>query len=115
MPRVKRGTIRAKKRAKLLKNTKGFMWGRKSHVKAAHEALLHVGVHSLQDRRKKKGVRRASWQVQINAAARLHGLTYSRFMDALKKAGITLNRKVLAEMAVKYPEVFKGVVTKVKK
>ncbi|MDQ5931526.1 MAG: large subunit ribosomal protein [Patescibacteria group bacterium] len=115
MARVKRGTIRAKKRSALLKHTKGFLWGRKNRVKVAKEALLHSGVNSMQDRRKKKAVFRAQWHIVINAAVREYGMTYSRFMDALKKANINLNRKVLAELAAKYPKVFEGVVNKVKK
>ncbi len=113
MPRVKRGTVRARKRTKLLKNTKGFMWGRKNRVKMAKEAILHSGVNSMQARRKKKAVFRAAWHISINAAVRQYGMTYSRFMDALKKANITLNRKVLAELAQKYPKVFEGIVKKV--
>lgn len=69
----------------------------------------------MQDRRKKKAVFRAQWHIVINAAVREYGMTYSRFMDALKKANINLNRKVLAELAAKYPKVFEGVVNKVKK
>ncbi len=113
MPRVKRGTVRAQKRAKLLKNTKGFMWGRKNRVKVAKEAILHSGVNSMQDRRKKKAVARGGWHIVINAAVREYGMSYSKFTDALKKSGIVLNRKVLAELASKYPKVFEGVVKKV--
>lgn len=114
MARVKRGTIRARKRTRLLKGTKGFQWGRKSKTRAAKEALLHAGVHALQDRRKKKGVARAGWHIVINAAVRPYGLSYSKFMDALKKAKIELNRKMLAEIAKEYPAVFKKIVEKVK-
>lgn len=110
MARVKRGTVHARKRAKLLKNTKGYMWGRKNRVKMAKEAIFHSGVQSLQARRKKKAVFRSKWQIVINAGVRQYGMTYSRFIDALKKANITLNRKVLAEMAAKYPAVFEGIV-----
>lgn len=113
MPRVKRGTLRAKKRAKLLKNTKGYKWGRKNRVKVAREAILHAGVNAMQDRRKKKAVARGGWHIVINAAVREHGMSYSKFMGALKKAGIELNRKMLAELAQKYPKVFEGVVKKV--
>lgn len=91
------------------------MWGRKNRVKMAKEAILHAGVNALQDRRKKKAVARGGWQIVINAAVREHGMSYSKFMDALKKANITLNRKVLAELASKYPKVFEGVVKKVAK
>lgn len=115
MARVKRGTIRAKKRASILKNTKGYMWGRKNRIRMAKEAILHSGVQSFQARRKKKAVARGGWHIQINAAVRPLGLSYSKFMDALKKGGITLNRKMLAELAVNHPDVFAAVVKKVVK
>ncbi|OGH61842.1 MAG: 50S ribosomal protein L20 [Candidatus Magasanikbacteria bacterium RIFCSPHIGHO2_01_FULL_50_8] len=114
MPRVKRGTIRARKRTKLLKHTKGYLWGRKNRVKVAKEAILHAGVNAMQDRRKKKAVARGGWHIVINAAVREYGMSYSKFMGALKKSGVTLNRKVLAELAQKYPKVFEAVVQKVK-
>lgn len=113
MARVKRGTIRAKKRSAILKNTKGYMWGRKNRIRMAKEAIVHSGVQSFQARRKKKAVARGSWHLQINAAVREHGMSYSKFMGALKKAGITLNRKVLAELASAHPTVFAAVVKKV--
>ena len=114
MTRVKRGTTSLKRRRKVLKQTKGFKWGRKSKERAAKEALLHAYTHAFHDRRKKKRVFRALWQVKINAAVRMHGFSYSKFIDLLKKAEVALDRKILAELAEKEPEVFKKIVEKVK-
>ena len=110
MPRVKRGKIALKRRHKILRQTKGFRWQRKSKERAAKEALLHAGVHAFHDRRKKKRNFRALWNIKINAAARENGLSYSKLIFQLKKAGIGLNRKMLAELAEKHPEVFKKIV-----
>jgi len=110
MTRIKRGTTSLKRRRKVLAQTKGYGWGRKSKERAAKEALLHAYTHAFQDRRKKKGVMRRLWQIKINAASRAHGLPYSRFIDGLKKAGIGLDRKILARMAEKEPEAFEKVV-----
>lgn len=110
MTRVKRGTIAAKRRRNVLKQTKGFRWGRKSKERAAREALLHAGVHAFNDRRKKKRNARKVWQVQIGAAAKTQSISYSKLIGALKKADIQLDRKVLAEMAAKHPHAFEAVV-----
>ena len=110
MPRVKRGKIALKRRHKILSQTKGFRWQRKSKERAAKEALLHAGVHAFGDRRKKKRNFRKLWNIKINAAARNNGLSYSNLMYQLKKSGIGLNRKMLAELAEKHPEVFKKIV-----
>ena len=110
MTRVKRGTTSLKRRRRVLKQTKGFRWGRKSKERAAKEALLHAGTHAFHDRRKKKRVFRKLWQIKINAAARLNGMSYSKLIDKLKKANIALNRKVLADIAEHHPKVFKKVI-----
>ena len=110
MPRVKRGKIALKRRHKVLGQTKGFRWQRKSKERAAKEALLHAGVHAFHDRRKKKRNFRALWNIKINAGARENGLSYSKLIFQLKKSGIGLNRKMLAELAEKHPEVFKKIV-----
>lgn len=112
MPRVKRGKIALKRREKILKYTKGFRWGRKSKERAAKEALLHAWTHAFRDRRVKKRTARALWQIRLNAAVRPEGLNYSKFINGLKKAKIELDRKVLSEIAVNYPEVFKKIVEK---
>jgi len=114
MTRVKRGTISLKRRRNVLKQTKGFKWGRKSKERAAKEALLHSYTHAFNDRRKKKNVFRRLWQVKINAGARQQGLSYSKFTDKLKKSGIVLDRKILAAVAEKEPEVFKKIIEKLK-
>ncbi|OGF87645.1 50S ribosomal protein L20 [Candidatus Giovannonibacteria bacterium RIFCSPLOWO2_01_FULL_46_32] len=110
MPRVKRGKIALKRRHKILRQTKGFRWQRKSKERAAKEALLHAGVHAFHDRRKKKRNFRALWNIKINAAARENGLSYSKLIYQLKKSGVGLNRKILAELAEKHPDVFKKIV-----
>lgn len=114
MTRVKRGMTSLKRRRKILKQTKGFKWGRKSKERAATEALLHAGVHSFNDRRKKKRDFRKLWQIKINAGARKEGVSYSKLIDSLKKANISLNRKMLAEIAENSPEVFNKILESVK-
>jgi large subunit ribosomal protein L20 len=113
MTRVKRGTIANKKRRKILKLTKGFRWGRKSKERAAKEALLHALSRSFRGRKEKKRVYRALWNVKINAALRQEGLKYSTFINQLKKAGIKLDRKILADLAENEPKVFKEVINAV--
>ncbi|MBI4193033.1 MAG: 50S ribosomal protein L20 [Candidatus Colwellbacteria bacterium] len=110
MARVKRGIIAHKTRKRILKRTKGFRFGRKSKERAAKEALLHAGVHSFRGRKEKKRVERQRWQVKVNAAARGEGTTYSALMRDLKKKGIALNRKMLAEIAEHRPETWKKIV-----
>ncbi len=115
MPRVKRGTQHTKRRRNLLAKTKGMMWGRKSKIKLARTAMLKAGAYAFRDRRVKKRDFRRLWQVRINAAVRPHGLSYSRFMDGLKKAGIALDRKILATLAKDSPVVFDAIVAQIKK
>jgi large subunit ribosomal protein L20 len=114
MTRVKRGVISLKRRRNILRQTKGFRWQRKSKERAAKEALLHAGIHRFHDLRKKKRNFRKLWQIKINAASHQHGLSYSVFMNKLKKTKIGLNRKVLAELAEHHPEVFAEIIKKVK-
>ena len=110
MPRVKRGTIAHKRREKVLKYTKGFRWRRKTNERAAKEALLHAWTHAFRGRKEKKRVYRQLWNVKINAAVREEGMSYSKFIAALKKKGIALDRKILADLAEHEPAVFKKVV-----
>jgi len=114
MPRVKRGTIANKRRTKVLKHTKGFRWGRKSKERAAKEALLHAWTHAFRGRKEKKRVFRQLWNVKINAAVHEEGMNYGRFIAALKKKKVVLDRKILADLAEHEPEVFKKVVAFVK-
>jgi len=114
MVRVKRGKTARKRRRHLLKYTKGYRWGRKSKYRAAKEALLHAWSYAYRDRKRKKREFRRLWQVQLNAAARELGLSYSKFISGLKKAKIELNRKILAQIAKEYPEIFKKIFEKAK-
>lgn len=114
MPRVKRGTIHVKRRRNILKKTKGFKWGRKKLMRVASTAATKAGAHAYKGRKLKKRVNRRLWQMQVNAAVRELGLTYSKFIDRLKKNNVELDRKVLAEMANKAPKTFAEVVSKVK-
>lgn len=100
MSRVKRGIMSLKKRRKVLKAVKGFRGARGRNYKAANEALLHARTYAFRDRRQRKRDFRALWITRINAAARQEGLTYSRLVDGLRKEGLNINRKVLAELAV---------------
>lgn len=115
MSRVKRGTTHVKKRKKLLAKTKGYMWGRKNLIKAAKTAVLKAGVHAFVDRRKKKRVNRGLWQIKISAFVKEQGLSYSRFIDALKKNNIEIDRKILADLAVNNKEVLAKILEEVKK
>lgn len=114
MPRVKRGTMHVKKRRALRKAAKGFMWSRKSTIRQAKTAILKAGVDAFKGRKEKKRDYRALWQIRISNAVKPFGLSYSRFMGALKKHNITLDRKVLADIAVNNPTTFKALVEKVK-
>jgi len=109
MPRVKRAVQAHKKRKKTLKETKGFMWGRKNKYRAAKDALRHAQAHAYKDRRRKKREFRALWNIKINAACRANGLTYSNFINNLKKNNIEIDRKILAELAQNNPEAFKKI------
>jgi large subunit ribosomal protein L20 len=115
MPRVKRGTTANKRRAKVLKYTKGFRWGRKSKERAAKEALLHAWTHAFRGRKEKKRVYRQLWNVKINAAVHEAGTNYSKFIAALKKKGIIIDRKILADLAETEPGVFKEILAATKK
>ncbi len=106
MPRVKRSVAGRKKRRAVLKEAKGYYSSRGHHYRAAREQVLHSGVYAYRDRRARKGDFRRLWITRINAAARLNGLTYSRFMAGLRLAEIELDRKMLAEMAVNDPAAF---------
>ena len=113
MTRIKRGTISLKRRRNLLKQVKGFRFGRSTKERQAREAIYHAGNHAFAHRRKKKNDFRQLWQTQINAAVRREGLSYSVFMGSLKKNNIGLNRKMLAELAEHNTDTFKKVVAKV--
>ena len=106
MPRVKRGTVRRAKRKKLLARAKGYYANKSKLYRAAKESVDTALKYAFVGRRRKKRDFRRLWVVRINAAAREHGLTYSQLISGLKAAGITLDRKVLADMAVSEPASF---------
>ena len=106
MARVKRGVTAGARHKKILKKAKGYFGGRRKLYRSAAETVLRAGAFAYRDRRQKKRRARALWIVRINAACRAAGLSYSVLMNGLKKAGILLDRKVLAELAVKDPAGF---------
>ncbi len=110
MPRVKRGVAGRKRRKEVLKQTKGYYSARGKHYRAAHEQLLHSGVYAFRDRRAKKGDFRRLWIIRINAAARENGLSYSRLISGLRLAEVEVDRKILAELAVKDAPAFAALV-----
>ena len=114
MPRVKRGTVRRAKRKKLLGLAKGYYANKSKLYRAAKESVDTALKYAFVGRRNKKRDFRRLWVVRINAAAREHGLTYGQFMNGLKNAGITLDRKQLADLAVTSPGAFAKVVEQAK-
>lgn len=114
MARVKRGTTHLKKRKKLLKKAKGYMWGRKSRIKLAKVAVLKAGKYAYRDRRNKKRTTRALWILKLNAGLDGFGLSYSKFIDMLKKKKIDIDRKILADFAENHPKILKAIVKVVK-
>ena len=110
MSRAIDGTKRKNRRVKLLKLAKGFKGDRKSHYKAAKDAVVKALDHSYVGRKLKKRDYRSLWIARINAAVRAEGMSYSRFIDGRVKAGVTLNRKALSNMAIEDPVAFKAVV-----
>ncbi len=114
MARVKRGVNSLKKRRKLMKSVKGYRGDRSRKVKSANEAFLHAQEYAYRDRRNKKRDFRTLWIARINAAARINGISYSRLINGLKNAGVTLDRKVLAGIAVDDPAAFAVLAEKAK-
>ncbi|PIR88597.1 MAG: 50S ribosomal protein L20 [Candidatus Harrisonbacteria bacterium CG10_big_fil_rev_8_21_14_0_10_44_23] len=114
MPRVKRGTTSLKRRRKILKATKGFRWGRKSKERLAKEAILHSWSNMFVGRKQKKRNFRRLWQTKISAGTKREGMSYSYFINVLKKNNIGLDRKSLADLAEHQPEIFKKIVERVK-
>lgn len=113
--RVKRGVTAHKRHQKIRKATKGMTRGNRSSIKRGKQAVTKSLQYAYRDRRNRKRTFRQLWNVRINAAARLNGTTYSKLIAGLKKANITLDRKVLAELAVSEPVAFKAVVDASKK
>jgi large subunit ribosomal protein L20 len=115
MARVKRGNVARKRRNKILKLAKGFRGSHSKLFRTANQRVMKALTNSYRDRRKKKRDFRRLWIARINAAVRPHGISYSRFIGALKKSGIDLNRKMLSQMAILDPASFKAVVDLAKK
>ncbi|MFZ5618680.1 MAG: 50S ribosomal protein L20 [Pseudomonadota bacterium] len=114
MSRVKRGVTSHAKHKKVIKAAKGYFGRRKNAIKTARQAVEKAGQYAYRDRRAKKRNFRSLWITRINAATREVGMTYARFIDGLSKAGIEVDRKVLADIAVKEPEAFKALAEKAK-
>ncbi len=114
MPRVKRGVTARARHKKVLKKAKGYYNARRKVFRVAKQAVIKAGQYAYRDRRNRKREFRTLWIVRINAAARAHGLSYSRFMDGLHKADIQVDRKVLADLAVNDPNAFAALAEKAK-
>ncbi|HUS51936.1 MAG TPA: 50S ribosomal protein L20 [Candidatus Bathyarchaeia archaeon] len=114
MARVKTGTTRRKRHKKVLKRTKGFRMTKGRLYKVSKEADLHAGQYAFIGRKLKKRDMRRLWIIRINAGLTLHNLSYSKFINGLKKAKIELDRKILADLALNNPETFKAIVDKTK-
>ncbi len=110
MPRVKRGTKARARRKKILDAAEGRRHGHRRLIKTARDSVIRGGKFAFRDRKRKKGDMRGIWIQRLNAAVREHGLSYSRFIHGLKKAGVSLDRKVLAELALDRPDSFKVLV-----
>ena len=106
MPRIKRGVTARARHKKVIEQAKGYRGRRKNIYRVAKQAVTKAGQYAYRDRRQRKRQFRALWITRINAAAREHGLSYSRFMDGLHKADIQIDRKLLAEMAVNEKTAF---------
>ncbi len=114
MARVKRGVTKTKRHKKVLKQAKGYYGNKSRSFRAANEQLLHSGQYAFRDRRAKKGEFRRLWIQRINAACRQNDMSYSRFIAGLNAAGIEVDRKILADLAVHDPAAFSALVAQAK-
>ena len=114
MARVKRGVVTKARHKKILNKAKGYYGARSKVYRVAKQAVIKAGQYAYRDRRQRKRQFRALWITRINAAARVNGLSYSRFMNGLKRANIDLDRKVLADMAVRDKTAFAAIAEKAK-
>jgi large subunit ribosomal protein L20 len=114
MARVKRGVTAHAKHKKVLKAAKGYYGRRKNTIRIAKQAVERANQYAYRDRKRKKRTFRALWIQRLNAAVRPFGLTYSRFIDGLGKAGVTVDRKVLSDIAIHEPAAFEAIVGTVK-
>ena len=114
MARVKRGVVARRRHNKVLKQAKGYYGARRKVFRVAKQAVIKAGQYAYRDRRAKKRTFRRLWIARINAAARLNGMTYSRFISGLNKAGIQVDRKVLSDVAIHDSAAFAAIVEKAK-
>ena len=114
MPRAKTGIVRRRRHSKILKRAKGYWGARSKSVRIAQQTLLNAADYSYRDRRDKKADFRRLWIARINAATRQEGVSYSKFVAGLRRAGVALDRKVLADLAVREPGAFKALVERAK-
>ena len=114
MARIKRGTTTRAKHKRILEQAKGYYGRRKNTIRIAKQAVEKAGQYAYRDRRRKKRNFRSLWIQRINAATRELGLTYGRFIDGLGKAGVAVDRKILADLAVREPQAFASLVEKAK-
>lgn len=115
MPRVKGGTVTRRRRKRVLKLAKGYRGAKHIQFKVAKDQVMKSGLYAFRDRRNRKGEFRRLWIARINAAARMNGLSYSKLMHGLKEAGIGMNRKMLADLAVNDADAFKALAEEAKK
>lgn len=111
MPRVKGGTISRARHKKVLKQAKGYFGSKHRLYRTAHEQVMHSGKYAYRDRRQKKRDFRKLWITRINAACRENNISYSKFINGLNLAGVTINRKMLSEIAIAQPQAFTDLVT----
>jgi large subunit ribosomal protein L20 len=114
MTRVKKGVHALKRRRSVLKQTKGFRHGRSTKERQAKEALLHAGNYSFAHRKDKKSYNRKLWNIKINAGSREFGMSYSKLINALKRNKITLDRKIMSDLAENHPKTFANVLKSLK-
>ncbi|WP_456267350.1 50S ribosomal protein L20 [Kushneria sp. AK178] len=114
MARVKRGVVARRRHKKILKQAKGYYGARSRTFRVAKQAVIKAAQYAYRDRRQRKRQFRALWIARINAAARTHGMSYSRFISGLKKAGIEIDRKILADLAVHEKQAFGAIVEQAK-
>jgi large subunit ribosomal protein L20 len=112
MTRIKRGVMANKRRKNVIKKAKGYLRDRRTKFRSAKMAVIKAGTNAYRDRKRKKRLMRGLWQIRINAAVREFGLSYSKFIHALKVSIIDIDRKVLAEIAAENPAVFGNIVKK---
>lgn len=114
MPRVKRGVTASKRRKKVIKMAKGYKWRRKTNFRAAKEAILKAGTYAYRDRRNKKRTNRSLWIKRLGNALEENGLKYNQFIKKTKDKKIEIDRKVLSQIAIENPEIFKKILETVK-